>query len=162
MWRIAATEYLSGTPKKTSEDWPAEWFYMEDVPLPNPVRRGLPEFNNAPLKKRRSWHPQSPQEEDNGEVLYLMNRIKALAQSGLTIVEVMSICIMWGVQPLQYREHPMWHFNGEDDATHCGRKSPDSATVLAKILSDLYKGEEEEFIRIKPRDGFSMYNPQAG
>ena len=56
----------------------------------------------------------------------------------------------------------MWHFNGEDDATRSGRKGSDSATTLAKILSDLYKGEEEEFIRIKPRDGFSMYNPQAG
>ena len=52
MWRVAGTGYLSGTPKKTSEDWPSEWFYMEDVPLPDPVRRGLLEFNNAPLKKR--------------------------------------------------------------------------------------------------------------
>ena len=64
-----------------------------------------------------------------------------------------------GGAPLQYRGQPMWHFNGEDDATCCGRKGPDSATALAKILSDLYKGEEEEFIRIKPRVGFSMYNP---
>ena len=55
----------------------------------------------------------------------------------------------------------MWHFNGEDDATRYGRKGPDSATALAKILSDLYKGEEEEFARIKPRDGFSMYNPPS-
>ena len=94
-----------------------------------------------------------------------MGRITTLAKSGLTIVKVMSICIMRGVQPLQYRGKPMWHFNGEYDATRCDRKGPDSATALAKILSDLYKGEEEEFIRIKPRDGFSMYNPpspQAG
>ena len=61
VWRIAGTGYLSGTPKKASENWPSEWFYMEDVPLLDPVRRGLPEFNNAPLKKRRSWRPQSPQ-----------------------------------------------------------------------------------------------------
>ena len=53
----------------------------------------------------------------------------------------------------------MWHFNGEDDATRCGRKGPDSPAALVKILSDLYKGEEEEFIHIKPRDVFSMYNP---
>ena len=66
---------------------------------------------------------------------------------------------MRGVQPLQYRGQPTWHFNGEDDATRCGHKGPESAAALAKILSDLYKGEEEEFIRIKPRDGFSMYNP---
>ena len=101
IWRIAGTGYLSGTPKKSSEDWPSEWFYMEDVPLPDPIRRGLPEFSNAPLKKRRSWRPRSPQEEDNGEVLYLMNRIKALSQLGLIVIEVMSICIMRGVQPLQ-------------------------------------------------------------
>ena len=55
----------------------------------------------------------------------------------------------------------MWRFNGEDDATHCGRKGPDSVAALAKILSELFKGEEEEFIRIKPRDGFSMYNPPS-
>ena len=60
IWRIAGTGYLSGTPKKTSKDWPLEWFYMEDVPLPDPARMGLPEFNNAPLKKRRSWRPRSP------------------------------------------------------------------------------------------------------
>ena len=55
----------------------------------------------------------------------------------------------------------MWRFNGEDDATRCGRKGPDSAVALAKQLSDLFKREEEEFIRIKPRDGFSMYNPPS-
>ena len=88
-----------------------------------------------------------------------MGRIKTRAKSGLTIIEVMSICIMRGVQPLQYRGKPMWHFNGEDDATRCGHKGPDTAPALVKGLYDLYKGEEEEFIRIKPRDGFSMYNP---
>ena len=65
---------------------------MEDVPLPDPIQMGLPEFANAPLKKRHSWGPRRPQEEDNREVLYLMGRIKTLAKSGLTIVEVMSIC----------------------------------------------------------------------
>ena len=55
----------------------------------------------------------------------------------------------------------MWRFNEEDDATHCRRKGPDSIAILAKILSELFKGEEEEFIRIKPRDGFSMYNPPS-
>ena len=60
IWRIVETGYLSGTPKKTSEDWPSEWFYMEDVPLLDPIQRGLPEFNNAPLKKCRSWRPRSP------------------------------------------------------------------------------------------------------
>ena len=49
-----------------------------------------------------------------------------------------------------------------DDATRCGRKGPDSATALARILSDLYRGEEEEFLHIKPGMGFLCTTPQAG
>ena len=75
------------------------------------------------------------------------------------MIRVMAICIMRGVQPLQYRSHPMWDFNGEDDATRHGRKGPDSAAALIKILSSLYKGEEEEFLRVDPQGGFSMHNP---
>ena len=95
------------------------------------------------------------------DILYLMGWIRLLAHSGLTMVGVMAACIMRGVQPLQYRGHPMWDFNGEDDATHHGRKGPDSAPALIKILSTLYKGEEEEFLRVNPRGGFTMYNPPS-
>ena len=56
----------------------------------------------------------------------------------------------------------MWHFNGEDDATRCSRKGPDSSAALAKILSDLYKGEEEEFIRIKRGMDSPCTTPQTG
>ena len=38
IWRIAETGYLSSTPKKASEEWPSEWFYIEDVSLPDTVR----------------------------------------------------------------------------------------------------------------------------
>ena len=55
----------------------------------------------------------------------------------------------------------MWHYNGEDDASRCSRKGPNTPTALAKILAELYKGEKEEFIRIKHRGGFSMYNPPS-
>ena len=81
IWRVAQAGYLSGSPKKASEDWPSEWFYVDDVPLLDPVWPGLPEFTNAPLKKRQNWRPRSPQEEDDREVLYLMGRIKILAKS---------------------------------------------------------------------------------
>ena len=55
----------------------------------------------------------------------------------------------------------MWDFNGEDDATRHGRKGPGSAADLIKILSTLYKGEEEEFLRVNPQGAFSMYNPPS-
>ena len=79
IWRIAGTGYLSGTPKKASEEWPSEWFYIEDVALPDPVRMGLPEFSNAPSKKRHSWRPRSLEEEDSIEVRQLMGKIRTLA-----------------------------------------------------------------------------------
>ena len=120
----------------------SEWFYMEDVPLPDPIRMGLPEFDNAPLKKRHSWRPRSLEEDDSAEVHQLLGEIKTLAQSGLTMVEVMATSITRGVQPLQYRGLPMWHYNGEDDASRCGRKGPDTPAALAKILAELFKGEE--------------------
>src|SRR3954467_6036217 len=90
-----------------------------------------------------------------------MGRIRLLAHSGLTMIGVMAVCTMRGVQPLQYRSHPMWDFNGEDDATRHGRNGPDSAAALIKILSALYKGEEEEFLRVNPQGGFAMYNPPS-
>src|SRR3954467_15548980 len=161
VWRIAGTGYLSKTPKKASEDWPSEWFYIDDVPLSNPIRAGLPEFNSAPLKKRLSWRPRSSQRENDRDVLYLMGRIRLLAHSGLTMIGVMAACIMRGVQPLQYRGHPMWDFNGEDDANRYGRKGPGSAADLVKILTFLYKGEEEDFLRVNPRAGFTMYEPPS-
>ena len=91
VWRIAGTCYLSGTPKKASEEWPSEWFYIEDVVLPDPIRRGLPEFSSTPLKKRASWRPRSLEEEDSAEVKRLARKIRVLANSGLSIIEVMAI-----------------------------------------------------------------------
>ena len=134
---------------------------MKDAPLPDPVQIGLPEFSNAPLKKRLSWRPRSPQREDDRSVHYLMGQIRLLAHSGLTIIGVMATCIMRGVQPLQYRGHPMWDFNGEDDTTHHGRKGPGSVADLVKILSSLYKGEKEDFLHASPLNGFSMNNPRS-
>ena len=55
----------------------------------------------------------------------------------------------------------MWDFNGENDATHHGRKGPGSTADLVKILSGLYKGEKEDFLRTSPLNGFSMNNPRS-
>ena len=86
MWRIARTGYLSGMPKKASEEWPSEWFYIDDIALPNLVRMGLPNFSSVPLNKHHSWRPWSLEEEDSAEVTQLLGKIKMLAQSGLSVV----------------------------------------------------------------------------
>ena len=55
----------------------------------------------------------------------------------------------------------MWNYNGEDDTSRYGRKGLDNFAALAAMLADLYKGEKEEFTRLKCREGFSMYNPPS-
>ena len=88
-----------------------------------------------------------------------MSKIRILAHYGLSIVEVMAISITRCVQPLQFRRLPMWHYNKEDDASRCGHKGSESFAALGAMLADLYKGEKEDFTRLKCREGFSMYNP---
>ena len=66
VWHIAGTEYLSGSPKKAPEEWSFKWFYIDHVSLPDPVRIGIPEFSNAPLKKRHSWRPRGSEDASCG------------------------------------------------------------------------------------------------
>ena len=66
---------------------------MDNVLMPDLVRRGLPEFSSAPLKKRLNWRPRSPKEEDNVEIQRLVAKVRLLAHSELSIVEVMAIAI---------------------------------------------------------------------
>ena len=50
--RIEGTAYPPGNPQEDIDVSPTEWFYIDDIPLLDPVRRGLPDFSSAPLKKR--------------------------------------------------------------------------------------------------------------
>lgn len=50
--RIVGPLYLVETPEKDADVGSSEWFYIDDVALFEPVRRGLPEFSSAPPKKR--------------------------------------------------------------------------------------------------------------
>ena len=132
---------------------------MDNVPLPDPVRRGLPEFSSAPLKKRLNWRPRSPKEEDTAEIKRLVSKVRLLAHSELSIVEVMAIAIKRCVQPLQSRVTPLWCYNGEDDTSRYRRKGPDTPSELGSILVDLYKGEKEYFLWLNCREAYSMYTP---
>ena len=115
---------------------------MDDVQLPDPVRHELPEFLNAPLKKSLNWRPRSPKEEDSVEIKRLVSKVRLLAHTELSIVEVMAIAIKRCVQPLQSRVTPLWCYNGEDDASRYRCNGPDTPAELAIILADLYKGEK--------------------
>ena len=159
VWRIAETGYPIGTPKKDAEEWTSEWFYIEDVPLFDPTRKGLPEFSLASLKKRFNWRPKGSSQEESAEVMRLAAQVRWLAHNGLTVIDVMAAAIARCVQPLQQRMYPLWCYNKEDDATRYTRTRPADQAVMAAILADLFKGEEQEFARLRPKEGFLSYKP---
>ena len=98
-------------------------------------------------------------EEDSAEIKRLVSKVRLLAHTKLSIVEVMAIAIKRCVQPLQSRVTPLWCYNEEDDASRYRRKGPDIPAELALILVDLYKGEKEDFLQLNYREGYSMYTP---
>ena len=132
---------------------------MDDVPLPDPVQRGLPEFSSAPLRKRLNWRPRGRKEEDSAEVIRLVGRVKLLVHTKLTMAEVMAIAIKRCVQPLQSRVTPLWCYNREDDASRGGRQELDTPAELAMILADLYKGEKDDFLHLNCCKSYSMHYP---
>lgn len=158
VWCIAGSGYPIGTPKKGSAEWSLEWFCIEDVPLSGPIRRVLPELSSVPLKKLYNWRLKSPGQEDSAEVIRLVNKVRLLTHFGFSIVEVLAIVIKRCIQLLQSRVNPLWNYKREDDASCYRKEGPDSQAALAAMLTDHYKGEEEDFLRLNCQDGLSMYN----
>ena len=159
VWHIAGTGYHMGTPKKVFEEWTSEWFYIEDVPLFDLARRGLPEYSNSLLKKRFNWRPKSPSQEESAEVKCLATQVRLLVHSKLTIIDVMAAVIARCVQPLQQRIHPLWRYNGTSHTTRSQRQGPANQAAMAAILANLFKGEKEDFARLSAKDGYSSHNP---
>ena len=72
VWRIAGSGYLVGTAKEVYPQRSSEWFYVDDVPLPDPVRSGLPEFSSAPLRKRLNWLKEICPRGNNKVIIYFL------------------------------------------------------------------------------------------
>ena len=89
----------------------------------------------------------------------LVSKVRLLAHSELSIIEVMAIAIKRCIQPLQSRVTPLWCYNRENGASRYKCEGPDTPAALAAILADLYMGEKEEFACLNCREGFSMYDP---
>jgi hypothetical protein len=157
--RIAGTGYQPGTPKGDVKTWATEWFYIAFVPLYGPARPGLPVFPHTPPKKRFNWRPSNPSQDDVAEVARLAAQVTCLADNRLTIINVMAIAILRGVQPLQQRTHPLWRYNGIDDATQSMKKGFKDQAATTAALAGIYKGEKDDFAQQKIIEGFSYYQP---
>ena len=75
---------------------------------------GLPPFTLA-----RPAVPKSltVAEEEKANVGILMNDVVNLIRDGVTGLDLLEVFLGRRIQPLQARDHPMWHYSGVDDTT---------------------------------------------
>ena len=92
----------------------------------------------------------------------LTAKVRILSKSKLTIIDVMATVTIRRVQPLSKRMHPLWRYNGTNNKARYKWKGPANQEAIAAIIADLFKGEEEEFVRMRTRDGYSRIIPLNG
>ena len=58
-----------------------------------------------------------------------MNGVVNLIRGGVTDLDLLEVFLGRRIQPLQARDHPMWHYSGVDDTTHTHPKDVSEETI---------------------------------
>ena len=85
---LEGTDYPPGSPREYTDIWLTEWFDLDDVPLWEPVRPGLPFLSMEPTRRRYNWRPKSRTSEESAEVIELAALVMQLTHTGLTIIDI--------------------------------------------------------------------------
>ena len=87
---------------------------------------GLPPFTLA-----RPTVPQSltVAEEEKANVGILMNGVVRMIHDGVTGLDLLEVFLGRRIQPLQARDHPMWHYSGADDTTQTHPEEVSEETI---------------------------------
>lgn len=114
---------------------------MPNVELDNPPRAGIvTPFSRVPPVKRHSWSLKNNPEETYA-VRRLHRRVRDLAGQDVTL---MHVALSRGVQPLQFRAHPMHWYTGENDPRAIRGPFFESKSIQ-EMLSLLFKGKMTDF-----------------
>jgi hypothetical protein len=93
----AADQYLSYKLIDSNQDWKAKWFYVTNH------HPELPKPSEQQLKHRSWWNTESTMQEGI-QLLELLQKIKALNESGLRAEHVSFSFMKKRVQPLMARD----------------------------------------------------------
>lgn len=99
--------------------WQSTWFYCKDQPTPG-RSTGIPPFSVDRVRKPSSLKVIP---EEKAQVKVLVERVVQLIRDGGTGMDLLEVFLRRRIQPLQYRDHPMWMYSGTEDTTriHPGR-----------------------------------------
>ena len=99
-------EYLSYQPSGKGVEWKSFWFYVGNFESPLPER-----IPGAP-KAQANWMDAEP---GGGQVITLLEALARLKKNGVTGDHVVYTFLSHRVQPLQYRTHPAFRYEGTKD-----------------------------------------------
>ena len=74
-------------------------------------------------------------EEEKANVGILMNKVVDLVRGGVTGLDLLEVFLGRRIQPLQFRDHPMWHYSGADDTTRTHPEEVPEKTVAQSLRS---------------------------
>ena len=125
------SEFPPLTLPESVRGWQSTWFYCNDIAAPN-MSTGLPPFTLA-----RPTIPPSlaVTKEEAANVGILMNKVVDLVRGGVTGLDLLEVFLGRRIQPLQARDHPMWHYSGVDDTTRTHPEDVPEKTVAQWLRS---------------------------
>ncbi|KAI4976420.1 hypothetical protein ZWY2020_050027 [Hordeum vulgare] len=94
-------------------NWQSTWFYCQDIACPN-AATGLPPFS-------LDW-PAPPKQlaltkVEKNDIQPLVEALVDVIRRGVTGIDLLEVFLGRRVQPLQARDHAMWHYTGPEDST---------------------------------------------
>ncbi|KAE8809745.1 Aspartic proteinase nepenthesin-1 [Hordeum vulgare] len=125
--------YPQMTLPESVRNWQSTWFYCNDVASPN-MLTGLP-----PITLDRPTAPRTITvfEDEKAEVEMLVAEVINLVRSGLRGMDLLKTFLGRRIQPLQSRDHAMWHYPGPGDSTqsHPGEVSEETVVEWIKSIT---------------------------
>ena len=111
--------------------WQSTWFYCKDVASPN-MSTGLPPFTLERPTTPRTLHMT---EVEKVQVGILVNAVVDLIHGGVTGMDLLEAFLSRQIQPLQVRDHTMWHYSVTEDTTRTHLEEVSKETVAQWLRS---------------------------
>jgi hypothetical protein len=111
--------------------WQSTWFYCKDVASPN-MSTGLPPFT---LDRPTTPRTLSVTKGEKVQVGILVNAVVDLVCGGVTGMDLLETFLSRRIQPLQARDHTMWHYSGPEDTTRTHPEEVFDETVAQWLRS---------------------------
>ena len=154
-------DYFNLEKQDSVQGWRKKWFYIKDQAVTG-QQYGLAPFDPAArAKKSRAWrHELTAAEEADVAPLYRrvveLRRTAGLEVSGLQLI---ALFVKRCIQPIQFRPHPMWRFEGAQDPTRVLHEEFSSIELESRVHRITKLGQKDKCLLECPVRPFAADNP---